>query len=74
MQLNPETTFCPNLMAVDSFGGRTELLKMSYNEWTRIASAGSKEELDLKLAVRGLEADWSRHRAGTQYRVRRIRQ
>ena len=52
------TTRCPNLMLVDGFGGRTELLEMSYNGWTMAASAGSREEMDLKLAVMGLKADW----------------
>ena len=52
------TTLCPNLMVVDGFGGRTELLEMSYNGWTRTASAGSKAEMDLRLAVMGLKTDW----------------
>jgi len=34
--------------------------------------ADSREEMDLRLAAMGLEADWSRCRAGTQYPARRM--
>lgn len=72
------TTRCPNLMVVDGLGGRTELLEMSCSGWTRTASAGSREEMDLKLAVMGLKTDWDGYDwndlvwSTCQYRVWRI--
>lgn len=59
-----------NMYVVKFLFGGYEL--RSVYSWDVFEEAATQEELDLKLAARGLEADWSRCHAGTQYRIRRI--
>ena len=51
MQLNPDRLF-----VVDR--GRSFALRRS-DGWSTVFEVGSKEELDLNLAVMGLEVDWA---------------
>ena len=49
---------CPNLMVADHVSRKFVLLEREAGWWTQTVSAGSKEEMDLKLASMGLETDW----------------
>lgn len=64
---DPENTY---VVVKFPFGGYE--LRSIYS-WDVDETAATPEEMDLKLAVRGMEADWSRCHAGTQYMVKRIR-
>ena len=52
------TTRCPNMMVAEHVSRKFVLLEMEAGWWTQTVSAESKEEMDLKLAVRGLKTDW----------------
>ena len=59
-----------NMYVVKFLFGGYEL--HSVYSWDVFEEADSREEMDLKLAARGMEADWSRCHAGTQYPARRM--
>lgn len=59
-----------NMYLVKFLFGGCELRR--YDSWDVLCRTSSDEEMDLKLATMGLEVDWSRCHAGTQYRIKRI--
>jgi len=46
------------LMVMERGGGDMLLLEMLPDGWTAVAGAASRDEMDLKLAAFGAEADW----------------
>jgi len=53
------TTCCPDLMVCECFGSRVKLLRMTKDfDWNAVTLAGSREEMDFKLAVMGMKTDW----------------
>lgn len=59
-----------NMYLVKFPSGGCELRR--YDSWDVLCRTSSEEEMNLKLAATGLEIDWTRRDAGTQYRIKRI--
>jgi len=56
--VSPEPRLEPDLAVVESPSGTKKLLRRRNGRWAVVMAAGSREEMDLKLAAAGLAVDW----------------